>query len=106
MGVTHAVIPEFHSLRNFLIQTKPYPIPKIAKEFSILFLIAFIIEPSYSSYNFPIIFVKKKPLPGSSNRELKFRMAVDYRLPNSIAETFKYVYLKVFRFYMKFFVKN
>lgn len=93
LGSTDAVIPEFNLLHKFPIQTRPYPIPKIAKDFAkreiSQLLEAGIIEPSCSSYNFPVIFVKKKPLPGSDSKNLKFRMVVDYRLLNSITETFQ-----------------
>lgn len=34
LGSTDAVIPEFKLLHNFPIQTKPYPIPKIAKQYA------------------------------------------------------------------------
>lgn len=77
LGCSEAVTPEFKLLHNFPLQTKPYPIPKIAKQFA------------SSSYNFPVIFVKKKPLPGKPQKELNFRMVVDYRLLNSITESFK-----------------
>ncbi|GBN17793.1 hypothetical protein AVEN_95674-1 [Araneus ventricosus] len=64
LGCTDAITPEFKLLHNFPIQTKPYPIPKIAHDFAKqeiqkLFE-AGIIEPSTSNYSFPIIFVKKK----------------------------------------------
>lgn len=90
LGCTDEVIPEFNLLHNFPIQTKPYPLPKIAKKFAgeeiKQLLDAGIIEPSYSNYSFPVIFVKKKSVP---NSELKFRMVVDYRLLNCITEPFK-----------------
>lgn len=41
-----------------------------------------------SNYNFPILFVKRKPTSKKS-KDLKFRMVVDYRLLNSITESFK-----------------
>ncbi|GBM25793.1 Retrovirus-related Pol polyprotein from transposon 17.6 [Araneus ventricosus] len=89
LGCTDAITPEFKLLHNFPIQTKPYPIPKIAHDFAKQeiqkLLEAGIIEPSTSNYSSPIIFVKKK----SDSKKLKFRMVVDYRLLNSITESFK-----------------
>ncbi|GBO31034.1 Transposon Tf2-9 polyprotein, partial [Araneus ventricosus] len=89
LGCTDAITPEFKLLHNFPIQTKPYPIPKIAHDFAKQeiqkLLEAGIIEPSTSNYSFPIIFVKKK----SDSKKLKFRMVVDYRLLNSVTESFK-----------------
>ncbi|GBN79427.1 Retrovirus-related Pol polyprotein from transposon 17.6 [Araneus ventricosus] len=93
LGETSAVIPEFSLLHNFLLQTKPYYIPLMAKKYAQQeinnLLEAGIIEPSSSSYCFPVIFIKKKQNPNDSNSEPKFRMVVDYRLLNSITETFK-----------------
>ncbi|GBO23513.1 Transposon Tf2-6 polyprotein [Araneus ventricosus] len=93
LGETSAVIPEFSLLHNFPLQTKPYSIPLMAKKYAQQeinnLLEAGIIEPSSSSYCFPVIFIKKKQNPNDSNSELKFRMVVDYRLLNSITETFK-----------------
>ncbi|GBO23000.1 Transposon Tf2-9 polyprotein, partial [Araneus ventricosus] len=93
LGETSAVIPEFSLLHNFPLQTKPYSIPLMAKKYAQQeinnLLEAGIIEPSYSSYCFPVIFIKKKQNPNDSNSEPKFRMVVDYRLLNSITETFK-----------------
>ncbi|GBL97600.1 Retrovirus-related Pol polyprotein from transposon 412 [Araneus ventricosus] len=93
LGETSAVIPEFSLLHNFPLQTKPYSIPFMAKKYAQQeinnLLEAGIIEPSSSSYCFPIIFIKKKQNPNDSNSEPKFRMVVDYRLHNSITETFK-----------------
>ncbi|GBL57895.1 hypothetical protein AVEN_166671-1 [Araneus ventricosus] len=64
LGYTDVITPEFKLLHNFPIQTKPYPIPKIAHDFAKQeiqkLLEAGIIEPSTSNYSFPIIFVKKK----------------------------------------------
>ncbi|GBO04024.1 Retrovirus-related Pol polyprotein from transposon 17.6 [Araneus ventricosus] len=89
LGCTDAITPEFKLLHNFSIQTKPYPIPKIAHDFAKQeiqkLLEAGIIEPSTSKYSFPIIFVKRK----SDSKKLKFRMVVDYRLLNSVTESFK-----------------
>ncbi|GBN54159.1 Retrovirus-related Pol polyprotein from transposon 17.6 [Araneus ventricosus] len=93
LGETSAVIPEFFLLHNFPLQTKPYSIPLMAKKYAQQeinnLLEAGIIEPSSSSYCFPVIFIKKKQNPNDSNSEPKFRMVVDYRLLNSITETFK-----------------
>ncbi|GBM99414.1 Retrovirus-related Pol polyprotein from transposon 17.6 [Araneus ventricosus] len=93
LGETSAVIPEFSLLHNFPLQTKPYSIPLMAKKYAQQeinnLLEAGIIEPSSSSYCFPVIFIKKKQNPNDSNSEPKFRMVVDYRLLNSITETFK-----------------
>ncbi|GBN09280.1 Transposon Tf2-6 polyprotein [Araneus ventricosus] len=93
LGETSAVIPEFSLLHNFPQQTKPYSIPLMAKKYAQQeinnLLEAGIIEPSSSSYCFPVIFIKKKQNPNDSNSEPKFRMVVDYRLLNSITETFK-----------------
>ncbi|GBL73319.1 Transposon Tf2-9 polyprotein [Araneus ventricosus] len=93
LGETSAVIPEFSLLHNFPLQTKPYSIPLMAKKYAQQeinnLLEAGIIEPSSSSYCFPVIFIKKKQNPSDSNSEPKFRMVVDYRLLNSITETFK-----------------
>ncbi|GBO03964.1 hypothetical protein AVEN_116412-1 [Araneus ventricosus] len=93
LGETSAVIPEFSLLHNFPLQTKPYSIPLIAKKYAQQeinnLLEAGIIEPSSSSYCFPVIFIQKKQNPNDSNSEPKFRMVVDYRLLNSITETFK-----------------
>ncbi|GBL82852.1 Retrovirus-related Pol polyprotein from transposon 17.6 [Araneus ventricosus] len=93
LGETSAVTPEFSLLHNFPLQTKPYSIPLIAKKYAQQeinnLLEAGIIEPSSSSYCFPVIFIKKKQNPNDSNSEPKFRMVVDYRLLNSITETFK-----------------
>ncbi|GBM15678.1 Transposon Tf2-6 polyprotein [Araneus ventricosus] len=93
LGETSAVIPEFSLLHNFPLQTKPYSIPLMAKKYAQQeinnLLEAGIIEPSSSSYCFPVIFIKKKQNPNDNNSELKFRMVVDYRLLNSITETFK-----------------
>nr|GBL67533.1 Retrovirus-related Pol polyprotein from transposon opus [Araneus ventricosus]GBL68087.1 Retrovirus-related Pol polyprotein from transposon opus [Araneus ventricosus] len=73
-------------------KTKPYPMTKIAHDFAKQeiqkLLEAGIIEPSTLNYSFPIIFVKKK----SDSKKLKFRMVVDYRLLNSVTESFK-IYL-------------
>lgn len=92
LGSTAAVIPEFNLLHQFPIQTKPYPIPNIAKEFAKQeiqkLMEANIIEPSSSSYCFPVIFVKKKPYTSDPKLQ-KFRMVIDYRLLNSVTETFK-----------------
>ncbi|CAL1266838.1 unnamed protein product [Larinioides sclopetarius] len=89
LGCTDAITPEFKLLHNFPIQTKPYPIPKIAHDFARQeiqkLLAAGIIESSTSNYSFPIIFVKKK----SDSKNLKFRMVVDYRLLNNVTESFK-----------------
>ena len=91
LGCTNKVTPQFKLLHEFPIQTKPYPIPKIAKQYAQKeineLLEAGIIEPTTSNYAFPVLFVKKKPLPGES--KLKFRMVIDYRLLNSITESFK-----------------
>ncbi|GBL79869.1 Uncharacterized protein K02A2.6, partial [Araneus ventricosus] len=93
LGETSAVIPEFSLLHNFPLQTKPYSIPLMAKKYAQQeinnLLEAGIIEPSSSCYCFPVIFTKKKHNPNDSNSEPKFRMVVDYRLLNSITETFK-----------------
>ncbi|GBO19656.1 Retrovirus-related Pol polyprotein from transposon gypsy [Araneus ventricosus] len=93
LGETLAVIPEFSLLHNFPLQTKPYSIPLMAKKYAQQeinnLLKADIIEPSSSSYCFPVIFIKKKQNPNDSNSEPKSRMVVDYRLLNSITETFK-----------------
>ncbi|GBN30949.1 Transposon Tf2-9 polyprotein [Araneus ventricosus] len=93
LGETSAIIPEFSLLHNFPLQTKPYSIPLMAKKYAQQeinnLLEAGIIEPSSSSYCFPVIFIKKKQNPNDSNSEPKFRMVVDYRLLNSITETFK-----------------
>ncbi|GBM15519.1 Retrovirus-related Pol polyprotein from transposon 17.6 [Araneus ventricosus] len=93
LGETSAVIPEFSLLHNFPLRTKPYSIPLMAKKYAQQeinnLLEAGIIEPSSSSYCFPVIFIKKKQNPNDSNSEPKFRMVVDYRLLNSITETFK-----------------
>ncbi|GBO00652.1 Retrovirus-related Pol polyprotein from transposon 17.6 [Araneus ventricosus] len=93
LGETSAVIPEFSLLHNFPLQTKPYSIPLMAKKYAQQeinnLLETGIIEPSSSSYCFPVIFTKKKQNPNVSNSEPKFRMVVDYRLLNSITETFK-----------------
>ncbi|GBN62599.1 Uncharacterized protein K02A2.6, partial [Araneus ventricosus] len=93
LGETSAVIPEFSLLHNFPLQTKPYSIPLMAKKYAQQeinnLLEAGIIEPSSSSYCFPVIFIKKKQNPNDINSEPKFRMVVDYRLLNSITETFK-----------------
>ncbi|GBN53012.1 Transposon Tf2-6 polyprotein [Araneus ventricosus] len=93
LGETSAVIPEFSLLHNFPLQTKPYSIPLMAKKYAQQeinnLLEAGINEPSSSSYFFPVIFIKKKQNPNDSNSEPKFRMVVDYRLLNSITETFK-----------------
>lgn len=92
LGSTDAVQPEFKLLHYFPIQTKPYPIPKIARQFAQeeikKLLDAGLIENSSSSYNFPVIFVKKKTTPGTSPEEIKFRMCIDYRLLNCITESF------------------
>ncbi|GBM17452.1 hypothetical protein AVEN_193752-1 [Araneus ventricosus] len=93
LGETTALTPEFSLLHNFPSQTKPYPIPLIAKKYAQQeinnLLEAGIIEPSSSSYCLPVIFIKKEQNPNDSNSEPKFRMVVDYRLLNSITETFK-----------------
>ncbi|GBL64788.1 Transposon Tf2-6 polyprotein, partial [Araneus ventricosus] len=93
LGETSAIIPEFSLLHYFPLQTKPYSIPLMAKKYAQQeinnLLEAGIIEPSSSSYCFPVIFIKKKQNPNDSNSEPKFRMVVDYRLLNSITETFK-----------------
>ncbi|GBM55273.1 Retrovirus-related Pol polyprotein from transposon 17.6 [Araneus ventricosus] len=93
LGETSAVIPEFTLLHNFPLQTKPYCVPLMAKKYAQQeisnLLESGIIEPSSSSYCFPVIFIKKKQNPNDSNSEPKFRMVVDYRLLNSITETFK-----------------
>ncbi|GBM48138.1 Uncharacterized protein K02A2.6 [Araneus ventricosus] len=93
LGETTAVTPEFSLLHNFPLQTKPYSIPLIAKKYAQQeinnLLEAGIIEPSSSSYCFPVIFIKKKQNPNDSISKPKFRMVVDYRLLNSINETFK-----------------
>ncbi|GBM49348.1 hypothetical protein AVEN_148676-1 [Araneus ventricosus] len=93
LGETSAVTQEFSLLHNFPLQTKPYSIPLIANKYAQQeinnLLEAGIIEPSSSSYCFPVIFIKKKQNPNDSNSEPKFRMVVDYRLLNSITETFK-----------------
>ncbi|GBO45841.1 hypothetical protein AVEN_173270-1 [Araneus ventricosus] len=93
LSETSAVIPEFSLLHNFSLQTKPYSIPLMAKKYAQQeinnLLEAGIIEPSSSSYCFPVIFIKKKQNPNDSNSEPKFRMVVDYRLLKSITETFK-----------------
>ncbi|GBM61991.1 hypothetical protein AVEN_201307-1 [Araneus ventricosus] len=64
LGETSAVIPEFSLLHNFPLQTKPYSIPLMAKKYAQQeinnLLEAGIIEPSSSSYCFPVIFIKKK----------------------------------------------
>ncbi|GBM16853.1 Transposon Tf2-9 polyprotein [Araneus ventricosus] len=92
LGSTDKVVPEFKLYHDYALQTKPYPIPKIAKEYAQeetkKLLDAGIIEASSSSYCFPVIFVKKKPLPGKGNKQ-KFRMAIDYRLLNCITESHK-----------------
>lgn len=92
LGSTDQVTPEFKLYHDYALQTKPYPIPKIAKEYAQQeiksLLDAGIIEPSSSNYCFPVIFVKKKSLPGEDNKQ-KFRMVVDYRLLNSITESHK-----------------
>lgn len=91
LGCTKEVVPQFKLLHEFPIQTKPYPIPNIAKQFAVKeisdLLEAGIIEPTNSNYAFPVLFVKKKPLPGE--KDLKFPMVIDYRLLNSITESFK-----------------
>ncbi|GBM28846.1 Retrovirus-related Pol polyprotein from transposon 17.6 [Araneus ventricosus] len=93
LGETSVVTTEFSLLHNFLLQTKPYSIPLKSKQYAQQeisnLLEAGIIEPSSSSYCFPVIFIKKKQNPNDSNCEPKFRMAVDYILLNSITETFK-----------------
>lgn len=92
LGSTNAVIPDFNLLHQFPIQTKPYPIPNIAKPFAKKeidsLLKAGIIEHSSSNYCFPILFVKKKPYVSDPKLQ-KFRMVIDYRLLNSVTETFK-----------------
>ncbi|GBN53008.1 hypothetical protein AVEN_248960-1 [Araneus ventricosus] len=92
LGSTDKVVPEFKLYHDYALQTKPYPIPKIAKEYAQeeikKLLDAGIIEPSSSNYCFPVIFVKKKPLPDEGNKQ-KFRMAIDYILLNCITESHK-----------------
>lgn len=93
LGSTDAVKPDIKLLHNFPIQTRPYPIPKIAKQFAqkeiAQLLEAGIIKPTSSSYAFPVIFVRKKSPQSTPESEIKFRMVVDYRLLNSITESFK-----------------
>lgn len=92
LGSTDEVVPEFKLIHNFPIQTKPYPIPKIAKAYAQeeikKLLEAGIIEPSMSSYSFPVIFVKKKSSEKNPTN-VKYRMVVDYRLLNSLTESYK-----------------
>ena len=93
LGCTEAVTPEFKLLHPFPIQTKPYPIPNIARQFAQKeiqkLLDAKIIEPTLSNYCFPVIFVKKKTPEGTDPKDLKFRIVVDYRLLNCITESYK-----------------
>lgn len=92
LGSTDAVVPEFNLIHNFPIQTKPYPIANVAKNFAKKeiknLLDSGIIEPSTSNYNFPVIFVKKKPFMDNP-KDQKFRMVIDYRLLNSVTHSFK-----------------
>ena len=84
-------------LHEFSIQTKPYSIPKIVKQYVQKeineLLDAGIIEPRNSNYAFPVLFVKKKPLPDEN--KLKFRVVIDYCLLNSITELFKICLSKI-----------
>ncbi|XP_054722048.1 uncharacterized protein LOC129231710 [Uloborus diversus] len=93
LGSTNEVVPEIKLLHNFSLQTKPYPIPKIAKEFAQQevpkLLEAEIIQESSSSYAFPAIFIRKKTNKNDDPEKLKFRMVIDYRLLNCITESFK-----------------
>lgn len=93
LGSTDKVKPQFKLLHDFPLQTKPYPIPNIAKTFAKneikSLLEAGIIEPSSSSYAFPVLFVRKKLNPHDDPSNPKFRMVVDYRLLNDITESFK-----------------
>lgn len=93
LGETDAVKPQFKLLHDHPIQSRSFPIPNIAREFAKneikSLLDAGIIEPSNSSYAFPVIFVKKKMNPEDPNSQLKFRMVIDYRLLNDITESFK-----------------
>lgn len=93
LGETSEVVPDFNLMHSFPLQTKPYPIPNIAKKYAQQeiqkLLDAGIIEPSTSSYSFPILFVKKKSSSNDSTEEPKFRMVIDFRLLNCITESFK-----------------
>lgn len=92
LGSTDQVVPEFKLLHDFPLVTKPYAIPQIAKNFAreeiSKLLKAGIIEESTSSYSFPVIFVKKRPLSKDPNKQ-KFRLCIDYRLLNGISQSFQ-----------------
>lgn len=92
LGSTDKVVPEFKLLHNYPLITKPYAIPHIAKKFAreeiAKLLKAGIIEESTSSYSFPVIFVKKKPFTKDPNKQ-NFRLVIDYRVLNSITESFQ-----------------
>lgn len=64
LGCTDTLVPEFKLLNHFPIQPRPYPIPKIEKNFAEKeineLLDIGIIEPSTYSYNFPVIFIKQE----------------------------------------------
>lgn len=98
LGCTDKVVPQFKLFHNFPIQSRPFRIPKIAKEFAqkeiSQLLEAGIIEESSSSYSFPVLFVKKKSQNGC-NKQLNFRMVIDYRLLNHVTESFKIVLPKI-----------
>lgn len=63
-------------MHNFSIKINSYSFPKIAKKFAQeeinKILDACLIENSLSNYNFPLIFVKKKPIPGTSKDDIKW----------------------------------
>lgn len=91
LGQTDLVSPQIKLAHDHAIQCKPYKTPHAVREYAQTeirkLLEANIIEKSTSSYAFPVLFVKKKT---AENQELKYRMAVDYRLLNAILEGYAY----------------
>ena len=98
-GCMEEIVPDFKLLHNYALQTKLYPIPKIAKQFAQKeipeLLKAGIIENFTSNYCFPAIFVKKKLLPDEATNDSKFRMVIHYKLLNSITESYKICFPKI-----------
>jgi phage gp16-like protein len=92
LGCTEAVKPELKLQHQFGIQCKAYPIPNnlvkiLDKELQDL-LDAKIIQPATNAeYTFPIIFIRKPAK--NPNDPIKHRMAIDYRLLNSISELYR-----------------
>lgn len=93
LGQCSLVVPRINLSHNYPIQAKPYKLAHNVKEYARQeidkLLKANIIKKSNSDYAFPVVFVKKKAVQQSSG-QVRYRLAVDYRVLNEILQNYAY----------------